>query len=284
MQEKMLVTSQVAKQLGISVATLRKYSSEIEQVTGNHMYFVRNNKQSRMYTPQNVRLLQTVLTLINQKKLPYKEAISQLFEVHASDKMPQVNKVNSSYNMIDAKQVVQLLGMLQKTIEQQNVAISGLKAQMEQLSQQNSQLFEVHASDKMPQVNKVNSSYNMIDAKQVVQLLGMLQKTIEQQNVAISGLKAQMEQLSQQNSQLLIDLNSKKDKEVDPKILAMPDISGVEPINSSESAETIHEEILRKARENQQKHPNITMHRTLADMQLKDKHHWWDPLLKFIQK
>ena len=222
MQEKMLVTSQVAKQLGISVATLRKYSSEIEQVTGNHMYFVRNNKQSRMYTPQNVRLLQTVLTLINQKKLPYKEAISQLFEVHASDKMPQVNKVNSSYNMIDAKQVVQLLGMLQKTIEQQNVATS--------------------------------------------------------------GLKAQMEQLSQQNSQLLIDLNSKKDKEVDPKILAMPDISGVEPINSSESAETIHEEILRKARENQQKHPNITMHRTLADMQLKDKHHWWDPLLKFIQK
>lgn len=222
MQEKMLVTSQVAKQLGISVATLRKYSSEIEQVTGNYMYFVRNNKQSRMYTPQNVRLLQTVLTLINQKKLPYKEAISQLFEVHASDKMPQVNKVNSSYNMIDAKQVVQLLGMLQKTIEQQNVAIS--------------------------------------------------------------GLKAQMEQLSQQNSQLLIDLNSKKDKEVDPKILAMPDISGVEPINSSESAETIHEEILRKARENQQKHPNITMHRTLADMQLKDKHHWWDPLLKFIQK
>ena len=167
-------------------------------------------------------LLQTVLTLINQKKLPYKEAISQLFEVHASDKMPQVNKVNSSYNMIDAKQVVQLLGMLQKTIEQQNVATS--------------------------------------------------------------GLKAQMEQLSQQNSQLLIDLNSKKDKEVDPKILAMPDISGVEPINSSESAETIHEEILRKARENQQKHPNITMHRTLADMQLKDKHHWWDPLLKFIQK
>lgn len=222
MQEKMMVTSQVAAELGISVATLRKYSLEIEKVTKNRMYFVRNNKQSRMYTPQNVRLLQTVLTLINQKKLPYKEAISQLFEVHASDKMPQVNKVNSSYNMIDAKQVVQLLGMLQKTIEQQNVAIS--------------------------------------------------------------GLKAQMEQLSQQNSQLLIDLNSKKDKEVDPKILAMPDISGVEPINSSESAETIHEEILRKARENQQKHPNITMHRTLADMQLKDKHHWWDPLLKFIQK
>ncbi len=222
MQEKMLVTSQVAKQLGISVATLRKYSSEIEQVTGNHMYFVRNNKQSRMYTPQNVRLLQTVLTLINQKKLPYKEAISQLFEVHASDKMPQVNKVNSSYNMIDAKQVVQLLGMLQKTIEQQNVAIS--------------------------------------------------------------GLKAQMEQLSQQNSQLLIDLNSKKDKEVDPKILAMPDISGVEPVETKKTAEEIHEEILRKARENQQKHPNAMMHRTLADMQLQDDKHWWDFLRKLIKK
>lgn len=222
MQEKMLVTSQVAKQLGISVATLRKYSSEIEQVAGNHMYFVRNNKQSRMYTPQNVRLLQTVLTLINQKKLPYKEAISQLFEVHASDKMPQVNKVNSSYNMIDAKQVVQLLGMLQKTIEQQNVAIS--------------------------------------------------------------GLKAQMEQLSQQNSQLLIDLNSKKDKEVDPKILAMPDISGVEPVETKKTAEEIHEEILRKARENQQKHPNAMMHRTLADMQLQDDKHWWDFLRKLIKK
>lgn len=222
MQEKMLVTSQVAKQLGISVATLRKYSSEIEQVTGNHMYFVRNNKQSRMYTPQNVRLLQTVLTLINQKKLPYKEAISQLFEVHASDKMPQVNKVNSSYNMIDAKQVVQLLGMLQKTIEQQNEAISSLQTQMQELSQQNSRLLD--------------------------------------------------------NSQ------TKVDKEVDPKILAMPDISGVEPVETKKTAEEIHEEILRKARENQQKHPNAMMHRTLADMQLQDDKHWWDFLRKLIKK
>lgn len=222
MQEKMLVTSQVAKQLGISVATLRKYSSEIEQVTGNHMYFVRNNKQSRMYTPQNVRLLQTVLTLINQKKLPYKEAISQLFEVHASDKMPQVNKVNSSYNMIDAKQVVQLLGMLQKTIEQQNEAIS--------------------------------------------------------------SLQTQMQELSQQNSRLLANSQTKVDKEVDPKILAMPDISGVEPVETKKTAEEIHEEILRKARENQQKHPNAMMHRTLADMQLQDDKHWWDFLRKLIKK
>ena len=33
MQEKMMVTSQVAAELGISVATLRKYSLEIEKVT-----------------------------------------------------------------------------------------------------------------------------------------------------------------------------------------------------------------------------------------------------------
>lgn len=221
MQEKMMVTSQVAAELGISVATLRKYSLEIEKVTKNRMYFVRNNNQSRMYTSKNVKLLHKLLTLINQEKIPYKLAIQQLFGGQTAAEMVQAEQHNN---------------------------------------------------------------YNMVDAKQVVQLLSLLQKTIEQQNEAISSLQTQMQELSQQNSRILANYQTKVDKEVDPKILAMPDISGVEPINSSESAETIHEEILRKARENQQKHPNITMHRTLADMQLKDKHHWWDPLLKFIQK
>lgn len=217
MQEKMMVTSQVAAELGISVATLRKYSLEIEKVTKNRMYFVRNNNQSRMYTSKNVKLL----TLINQEKIPYKLAIQQLFGGQTAAEMVQAEQHNN---------------------------------------------------------------YNMVDAKQVVQLLSLLQKTIEQQNEAISSLQTQMQELSQQNSRILANYQTKVDKEVDPKILAMPDISGVEPVETKKTAEEIHEEILRKARENQQKHPNAMMHRTLADMQLQDDKHWWDFLRKLIKK
>ena len=221
MQEKMMVTSQVAADLGISVATLRKYSLEIEKVTKNRMYFVRNNNQSRMYTSKNVKLLHKLLTLINQEKIPYKLAIQQLFGGQTAAEMVQAEQHNN---------------------------------------------------------------YNMVDAKQVVQLLSLLQKTIEQQNEAISSLQKQMQELSQQNSRLLANSQTKVDKEVDPKILAMPDISGVEPVETKKTAEEIHEEILRKARENQQKHPNAMMHRTLADMQLQDDKHWWDFLRKLIKK
>ncbi|MCT7729991.1 MAG: hypothetical protein N5825_00585, partial [Lactobacillus iners] len=180
------------------------YSLEIEKVTKNRMYFVRNNNQSRMYTSKNVKLLHKLLTLINQEKIPYKLAIQQLFGGQTAAEMVQAEQHNN---------------------------------------------------------------YNMVDAKQVVQLLSLLQKTIEQQNEAISSLQKQMQELSQQNSRLLANSQT-----------------GVEPVETKKTAEEIHEEILRKARENQQKHPNAMMHRTLADMQLQDDKHWWDFLRKLIKK
>ena len=144
------------------------------------------------------------------------------------------------------------------------------------------QIFAV--SDK--KAEEVATKTATVDADQVVKLLTMLQNTIASQNQAIQDLQKQVARVEAQNKKLIDrshqlaepestdsqkEVQSNKDQEAANKIT-----------EEQKSDQEVHEEILRKARENEEKRRKQkveeNIHRTLAQMQIrpKKKHHWWD--------
>lgn len=245
--QELLTPAEVAKKLAISVATLRKYSLIVEKATDNKDYFARTKQKARLYTEANVADLQSFKELARDGNLTLQEAAQQVFAE------PQA-----------------------KTAQETKDAGSEEQKQADQ------------------QVAK-------LDVNQFGKLLQALQQTIAQQNNAIAGLQKQVAEVKKQNEQLLKtqkELAAPKpqpDKKRAEKIAAMPDISGIvepEPLPTREeekkrqaekiaadkkkSADQLHSEILEKARENSSRQ---AMHRTLADMQIPQKQHWWQRFL-----
>ena len=52
--EELAAPKVAAKELGISVATLRKYSLIVEKVTGNSNYFARTKQKARLYHQKDI--------------------------------------------------------------------------------------------------------------------------------------------------------------------------------------------------------------------------------------
>lgn len=240
--EELDAPSAAAKKLGISVATLRKYSLIVEKVTGNEQYFERTKQKSRLYHQKDIDDLNAFHKLAKDKGLTLKEAARQIYAV--SEQKPKKPE-NNDKQIMDSQQMVKLLGALQQTIANQNTAISNLQKQLDRIEKQNQTL------------------------------------------------------LKKQN-----EVEAPKDKAVDPKIEALPDISGIvskssadsekKPMtreekrkeiqrDSHKSEQELHDEILSKAKENAQKQRATTnVHRTLEDMQLPaKKQHWWQRFLNY---
>lgn len=225
--EELDAPAAAAEKLGISVATLRKYSLIVEKVTGNKDYFERSKQRARLYHKKDIDDLDDFHNLSKTAGLTLEEAARQIYAV--SDK---------------------------KTADERREAKSKPKNEL-------------------------------MDGHQVAKLLGALQQTIANQNEAIDRLQKQLNRIEKQ-------LEAPKD--VDDKIAAMPDISGIvteddekeesqddkrqkvlEDKNKSE--EELHDEIINKAKENAKKRAKANVHRTLEDMQLHTtKKHWWQRL------
>ena len=239
--QELLTPAEVAKKMGIGVATLRKYSLIVEKAAGDKDYFVRTKQKARLYSNANVADLQSLQELARSGNLTLQEAAQQVYSTPAEDEKKQ----------------------------------------------------EEPESEQTQQVAKLDNS-------QLGQLLQALQQTIAQQNNAIAGLQKQVAEIQKQNEQLLKQQKElaapKPDKKREEKIAEMPDISGiVEPTplptceekkkrqaerieaDKKKSAAQLHSEILEKAREN--KNSQAMHHRTLADMQIPQKQHWWQRFL-----
>lgn len=236
--EELLAPAAVAKALGISVATLRKYSLIVEKVTANKKHYQRNKQKARLYSQEDLADLKAFHKLAKNHGLTLQEAARQVFAV--SDKKEE-----------DLKK------------EQQE-------------AQQNA----------------------VLDTQQLGKLLSALQTTIASQNNAIQALEKQVSQITQQNKELLQNqkqLQAPQDK--NDRIAAMPDISGVvtddEEIpatpeekrkqveaDSKKTREEVRQEIMAKSKENEEKRQaSANVHRTLQDMQIPRKRHWWQRFL-----
>ena len=125
-----------------------------------------------------------------------------------------------------------------------------------------------------------------VDAEQVVKLLTMLQNTIASQNQAIQDLQKQVARVEAQNKKLIDRSHQLTEPKNDDSSKEVQPDQNLEAANKTteeqKSDQEVHEEILRKARENEEKRRKQkveeNIHRTLAQMQIrpKKKHHWWD--------
>lgn len=167
------------------------------------------------------------------------------------------------------------------------------------LEQAIQQVFAINAVDSTPAAREQqNDQVATINGQQVVQLLNMLQKTIASQNEAISQLQSQISRVEEQNKQLIessrqlpkpeSEKNKSKYDGLDFDFMDVEDDEEEElspeqkraqvEADKKKSDEEVHSEILKKAKENQEKRAQQNIHRTLTDMQLPKKKHWWDKL------
>lgn len=232
--EELATQDEAAKKLGISVATLRKYSLIIEDATNNRQHYIRTRRNSRLYSERNIVELKTLKKLAKENKLTLQDAAKQMFLISEKNdpKAGQLENLTHNGALIDAKQVVNLLNMLQQTIVNQNKAIQDLQAQITRIEKQNQQL--------------IDSSHQLPSKATVAK-----EKTNEPNNTMQLNGKSKSQSPDQNKS-------SEEDK----------------------AAKEAREEILRKARENQQKRAQQNVHRTLAEMQIRQKRHWWQKIFK----
>lgn len=152
--EELQAPAQAAKTLGISVATLRKYSLLIEKVTDNREYYQRTKQKARLYSKKNLEELHKLQELSKEEDVTLQQAAEQLFEISGSDsskseKHLPSNKVNENKTMVDAQEVIKLLMMVKETITGQNEAIQNLQKQVTRIEDQNKKL--IAATNQLPQ-------------------------------------------------------------------------------------------------------------------------------------
>lgn len=165
------------------------------------------------------------------------------------------------------------------------------------LSDAAQQIFAVSdkkVEDQKKADKKIEEQANaLMDSKQVVKLLSALQQTIANQNQAIADLQKQVAEVQKQNAALI---DSQKqlaapqatedlpemdedffDEEIEEKTPEQKRSEVTEDMSKSE--DEVRGAILKKAQENAAKRAKENVHRTLADMQLSKKKHWWERFL-----
>lgn len=240
--EELAAPKAAAEELGISVATLRKYSLIVEKVTGNPNYFARTKQKARLYHQKDIDDLKAFHRLSKNSGLTLQEAARQIYAV--SDKKDEKPKEEpkkatpyTSRDVMDTKEVVKLLNTLQQTISNQNEAISSLQKQLNVIQKQNQDLIEAQKRLAAPKDNS-----DKIAA--LPDISGMVSDDEPKKDAA------------EKREEVKEDMHK--------------------------SQEEMHDEIISKAKENAKKRATANVHRTLEDMQLPErKEHWWQRIFKF---
>lgn len=255
--EELIAPAATAKELQISVATLRKYSLIIEKVTGKPNYYARTRQKARLYSQKDIQDLKDFHKLSHENGLTLQEAAQQIFAVSA-----QTSKVQSGADAADkdekqevmsAPQMMKLLNALQQTIGQQNSALEKLQKQLNQIEKQNKELLE-----KQSKIENTKGKDNFASLPD------------------ISGIVTD-------DGDEIVDLPEIDDISADfsvEKPLTAAEKRAQVVNDEKKSRDQVHDEILTKAKENATKNASANVHRTLTDMQLEpEKTHWWQRFL-----
>lgn len=241
--EELAAPKAAAQELGISVATLRKYSLIVEKVTGKSDYFARTKQKARLYHQKDIDDLKAFHRLSKNSGLTLQEAARQIYAVSEKKPEPETREpapkpAYNSTDVMDTEQVVKLLNTLQKTISNQNEAINSLQKQLNVIQKQNQDLIEAQKQLAAPQDN-LDKFAALPDISGIV-----------------SADEPKPESEEEKRAEVKKDMNK--------------------------SQEQMHDEIMSKAKENAKKRATSNVHRTLEDMQLTDqKEHWWQKIFKF---
>lgn len=250
--EELMAPAATAKKLGISVATLRKYSLIVEKVTGNKKYYERTKQKARLYHEKDIKDLDAFHKLARNSGLTLQEAARQIYEVRDKNDPDQSKDAEDRVQdkaLMTTPQVVKLLKALQQTIGNQNKAIDSLQKQLSKIEKQNKELLDKKqvaapkADDNkfssLPDISGIVSTSNVDDKPQ-------------------AATKKEHEPMTREAKRAELAQDKKK------------------------SEAEVHSEIINRAKENAQKRANVNVHRTLAGMQVQnEKKHWWQRFLNF---
>ena len=249
--EELTAPAATAKELKISVPTLRKYSLIVEKVTGKPDYYERTKQKARLYSKKDLQDLKDFHKLAQDNGLTLQEAAQQIFAV--SDKKDKTKKVaqtkaeQEKQEVMSPSQMAKLLTALQQTIVQQNSALDKLQKQLNRIEKQNKDLLA--KQKELGQKDSDESAFAGLPD--------------------ISGIITDDE----------TDLLDQADPDIDKPLTAAEKRAQVVD-DGQKSSEEVHEEILAKAKENAEKSANNSGLRTLTDMQVEPKKaHWWQKFL-----
>ncbi|AUI71920.1 MerR family transcriptional regulator [Companilactobacillus alimentarius] len=144
----LLTPAQAAKNLGISVATLRKYSLIVERTTENSDYFERNSQNNRLYTQKNIEDFKEMVKLSHGPKMTLETSAMQIYPTSETKKVQdedgQASKVKelqvtvakleseNKKRELTIKELQAELNDAQKSKEQLQVELDTLKQQAEE--------------------------------------------------------------------------------------------------------------------------------------------------------
>lgn len=246
--EELAAPAQAAKKLGISVATLRKYSLIVEKVTGNKQYYQRTKQKARLYHQKDLADLKAFRQLAKNSSLTLQEAARQIYTV--TDKKTSAHrkakKKAKQEQLMAPRQVVNLLSALQQTIAHQNQAIDNFQHQLNRIEKQNRDLLARQKTLATPQDKAVEPKIASLPD--------------------ISGIVTDEDKPSAPLTREAVQAEKRREVQADAK----------------KSQQEMRTEILSKAKENAQKRAHVNVHRTLEDMQLpRKKKHWWQRFLNY---
>lgn len=138
--EELTAPAATAKELQISVATLRKYSLIIEKVTSKPNYYARTKQNARLYSKKDIQDLKDFHKLAQDNGLTLREAAQQIFAISDKNQESHEKDDDKKQEVMTASQVMKLLTALQQTIGQQNAALKKMQKQLNQVEKQNQDL------------------------------------------------------------------------------------------------------------------------------------------------
>ncbi|PMD71365.1 hypothetical protein [Companilactobacillus nuruki] len=148
----LLTPAQAAKDLGISVATLRKYSLIVERTTENSKYFERNSQNNRLYTQKNIEDFKEMVKLSHGPKMTLETSAAQIYpttdakdktETKQSDEITELQTTVSKLESENKKRELKIkdlqeeLADVQKSKEELQVELDTLKQQAEEKIENN---------------------------------------------------------------------------------------------------------------------------------------------------
>lgn len=132
---KFLTPAQAAEILGISVATLRKYSLIVEHSTNNGGYFERNKQNNRLYTQKNIDDFNKMVELGHGPKMTLESAAKQIYPVSEANNDGSTDASNGTHNAQVAN-LENTIKELRANIEQQDRVIQNLSKKIIKLQEE----------------------------------------------------------------------------------------------------------------------------------------------------
>ncbi len=155
---KFLTPAQAAEILGISVATLRKYSLIVEHSTNNPGYFERNKQNNRLYTQKNLDDFNKMVELGHGPKMTLQSAAAQIYPI-SDDSEPETPEASNGTHNAQVANLENTIKELRANIDQQDRVIENLSKKLLKFQEGDSEGSENQAEKQMSERDRKYQEY-----------------------------------------------------------------------------------------------------------------------------